>query len=268
MGMFERIERVSLPVRDASAAAEWYVRKLGFAVAGGEAGTGEAVLKVGDGETLLSLVERHPHRPLPHISKEGHTPHFNLFTPNANLRLADLRARGIRLTETVESPVLKCCEMYDVDDNVVGICYEKPTSRYFVPSAELLPPLFTKVLAVFIPAVDLERAIRWYVGTLGFTLVHHWGGGADLRIGDGETIATLIEIEPAAIGRLDLSTGEPFSYFTLKAADLEQAKARLEREGAETSPIRRSGPTCRFDVQDPEGWRIGVEEGRLPVFGR
>ncbi|MBW5448324.1 hypothetical protein GE107_19970 [Cohnella sp. CFH 77786] len=191
--MFERIDRVIVPVPDVRKASEWYEREFEFRIA--RRGAKEIDLQVHRGETLVTLVETagtEAFQPLAHLHRDGHVPCFNFYTHWEDLHLAWLRGRNVRTTDVMEVPWMNVCEMSDPDGNVLGICHEKESSLYHTAYPGPLPPMFHRVLAVFVPVANLEASIRWYEDVLGFTLHHHWGDGADLKVGAGETIVTMI----------------------------------------------------------------------------
>ncbi|MBB6671058.1 VOC family protein [Cohnella nanjingensis] len=256
--MFDRIDRVFLPVRSAAAAEAWYAGEFEFQVA--ERRGRETDLRIGDGEALLTLIETAPHAPLGFLHEGGHVPCYNFYTHWEDLHADWLHARGVRTTEAMNVPYMNVCEMFDPDGNAIGICHEKAESLYHTRHDGALPPMFHRVLAVFIPVRDLDASIRWYVETLGFTLHHHWGQGADLKVGDGETIATMIVMDPD-VHRGALRTAGESPYYSLRTPDLGSAYRTLRERGvAAERREAEPGGLLRFHVRSPEGVVIRVTE--------
>lgn len=261
--MLERIDRVLLPVRDAAQAAAWYEREFAFRPE--SLGEREACLRVGEGETALCLTERRPFRPLPHLHREGHVPCFNFYTHNEHLHAQRLRERGIEVLDPMDVPYMKVSEFTDSDGNVIGMCHERVQSLYFTPNLELLPPMFHRVLAVFLPVVDLEASIRWYVDALGFELYNHWGQGADLRVGQGQTIVTMIAMNRDIHRRaLDALAGTP--YFSLQTAHIERMYAHLRESAEPGHSVRMSAAGNELFLSDPEGLPLLIaDKERTPI---
>ncbi|WP_309121846.1 VOC family protein [Paenibacillus sp.] len=258
--MFDRIDRVILPARDASKAAERYEREFEFRVA--RRGSREIDLQVHRGETLLTLTEPEPgepFRPLPSLHSEGHVPCFNFYTHWEDLHRDWLGGRGLPTTEVMRTPHMNVCEMADGDGNVVGICHEKASSLYFTPPEGAPAPMFHRVLAVFLPVRDLEASVRWYTEALGFSLYHHWGDGADLKVGDGETIVTMIRMDEPTFRRAREGVRDR-PYFSLRTANIHETYRALAAIGATADRCAEQDGVSRFHARSPEGIRIRISE--------
>jgi len=264
--MFERIDRVILPARDAAKSAERYEREFEFAVA--RRGSREIDLRIHRGETLLTLTEPapgEPYRPLPHLHADGHVPCFNFYTHWEDMHRDWLASRGFPTTGAMTAPHMKVCELTDADGNVVGICHEKPSSLFHTPSEEAVPPMFHRVLAAFLPVRDLEASIRWYTETLGLTLFNHWGDGADLKVGGGETIVTMIRMDDPTFIQARKAIGDR-AYFSLQTARIHEAYRALAEHGATADRCVEQDGVCRFHARSPEGWIIRItEEERVRI---
>ncbi|WP_248924361.1 VOC family protein [Paenibacillus hamazuiensis] len=259
--MFDRIDRVMVPVRDVDRAAQWYEQMFGLRVISRSGN--EALLAVGRGETLLSLERSESGHTLGHLHREGHVPGFNFYTHWDHLHRAWLTLRGVETTEIMTTPHMNVNEFFDGDGNVVGLCHEKAGSLYYTPQEEAVPPIVHRVLAAFIPVRDLEASIRWYTGMLGFELCHHWGQGADLKVGRGETIVTMILMDEH-VHRNAVRMTEKLPYFSLQTTDIHRAYDALSDRCA--VPGRFSDAEGCFDVASPEGLVLRVRGGeRVPV---
>ncbi|MBD0382287.1 VOC family protein [Paenibacillus sedimenti] len=246
--MLNKIDRVFVPVSNLDRSIAWYEKEFGFKLL--EKNGDEAHLQVAEGETLLSLKLAAPHQPQRHLHEEGHVPCFNFYTHREHMNEKYFLERGIATTEVMDDPHMKVCEFADPDGNIIGICHERPTSLHHTPSTELMTPMFHRVLAVFLPVINLEAAIRWYTEVLGMTLHHHWGQGADLKVGSGETIITMIVMSPD-VHRKALQAVREKAYFTLQSDDVKGMHEKLQKSGTHTEDIHFSDGN--LSLKDPEG---------------
>ncbi|MFD1953021.1 VOC family protein [Paenibacillus thailandensis] len=260
--MLERIDRVILPVRDVASAARWYVETFRCSILSQSAT--EALLKVGEGETHLALVSDESGRALGYLDSEGHVPSFNFYTHWEHLHQAWLSLQGVRTTEIMRTSYMNVNEFYDPDGNVVGLCHEKESSLFYTPSEEEVPPLVHRVLAVFLPVLNLEASIAWYTRMLGFELIHHWGQGADLKVGSGETVVTMIVMNEEIHRQvIEKSAGSP--YFSLQTSDIERVYGSLCNVGAVTGK-RQPREGC-FEAVSPEGLVFIIRERHYEFAG-
>lgn len=265
--MLERIDRVILPVPDARLAAEWYAGEFEFQIA--RRGSKEIDLKICGGETWLTLSEpegQEPFRPLPHLDADGHVPCFNFYTHWEDLHSEWLESRGIRITDTMRTPHMNVCEMTDPFGNVVGICHEKENSIFYVPSPRPLPSMFHRILAVFLPVRDLDASIRWYSDVLGFRLCNHWEQGADLMIGEGETIVTMIRMEERK-HRQAVQAMNGRAYYSMQTSWIRDTYRQLREKGVSVGKCREEDGVNRFDVLTPEGLTLQISEKELVRIG-
>ncbi|WP_219837086.1 VOC family protein [Paenibacillus sp. R14(2021)] len=255
--MFERIDRVILPVMDVKRAAEWYVSELEFRIH--RCRGREIDLHVHRGETLLTLTEVLPFQPRPHLHLDGHVPCFNFYTHWEDLHLDWLRERGVRTSEVMLDPHMNVAEMEDPDGNVIGICHEKAGSLYHTPHEGPLPPMFHRVLAVFLPVRDLESSIAWYVGMLSFKLHHHWGQGADLTVGGGETIVTMIAMSEEVHCRTIAGMSD-IPYYSLQSDRIHETYRKLQERSVTADECSEQDGIVQFHVRSPEGLLIRISE--------
>ncbi|CAM4387706.1 VOC family protein [Paenibacillus tarimensis] len=267
--MIERIDKVMLPVPNAAAAAEWYVREFEFDIARIRERCVD--LRLTGGDTLLTLTEPEAGSvwsPLLHLDAEGHVPCFNLYTHWEDLHARWLNERGIQTTEALETPVMKVSELSDPYGNVVGVCHEKPESLFYKPYAKPVPPMFHHVLAVFIPVLELDSSIEWYTAMLGFKLHNHWGEGADLMIGSGETIVTMIQMSRESHEQAKTALrGRP--YYSLQTPNVHETYRALSGQGvrAVIPDHKCSGSMSRFNFISPEGLIVQISEKELIKIG-
>ena len=123
---------------------------------------------------------------------------------------------------------------------------------------------------VMIPVSDQDRALAFYVETLGFVK------RVDFEYADG---VRWVEVEPAGEGHpigLSLAVDEQPGIETRVAFntdDLEADRAELERRGADVGPILREGELVRWGgivlggippmclVRDPDGNSLLLVQG-------
>jgi catechol 2,3-dioxygenase-like lactoylglutathione lyase family enzyme len=261
--MFERIDRVMIPVPDVQQAAKWYVEEFEYRIA--RQGGREIDLQVHQGETMLTLLQTEqgqPSQPLLHLHESGHVPCFNFYTHWEDLHREWLVSRQVRITDKMVTPYMNVCEMTDPYGNVIGICHEKSSSLYYTPPEGPVPPMFHRVLAVFLPVRDLAASIEWYCECLGFTLHNHWGQGADLRVGNGETIVTMIVMGEEVCDQA-LRDLQGRAYYSLQTPRIHEAYRQLVDRGVVADPCRELDGVCRFQVRSPEGLVIQITEEEL-----
>jgi lactoylglutathione lyase len=116
----------------------------------------------------------------------------------------------------------------------------------------------TGVRAITIPVDDQEAALRFYVGTLGFTVLRdnptpNGGRWIELAPGHDNPVVTL---EPAAPGVTRAAIGIRFT-----TADAEAAHAALAAAGVATDEIIRwPGVPAMFAFHDPDGNAFSITE--------
>ena len=112
----------------------------------------------------------------------------------------------------------------------------------------------TQVGRVIIPVSDQDKALEFYVGTLGFEK------RADIPFGDGDR---WLEVAPAGSGaaialmppRPGQSPGNDQACIVFSTDDLDADHASLRERGVEVEePMGGEGPVPRmFFFQDPDG---------------
>lgn len=127
--LFDRIDRVFLPVKDLDGTAAWYERVLGLTLV--EHWDEGADFRVGSGESLLTLIHQEDAQPLGMIHEAAQAPHFNFKVSNVRRCYRWLQRRGVRLSELMENPWILCFNLWDPEGNLLGVCYEKPGSPYY-----------------------------------------------------------------------------------------------------------------------------------------
>jgi len=116
----------------------------------------------------------------------------------------------------------------------------------------------TGVRTVSIPVEDQDAALRFYAGTLGFTMLRDnptpsGGRWIELAPGGGNVIVTL---EPAAPATTRGAIGIRFT-----TGDAVAAHAALSAAGVDTDDILRwPGVPAMFAFRDPDGNAFSVTE--------
>lgn len=262
--MFKRIDRVILPVPDVRKAAAWYMREFEMRMVRDRGK--EIDLQVQEGEALITFMQCEKKLPLLHLDEQGHVPCFNLYTHWEDLHRNWLTTRSIQTTEIMTTPYMNVCEMVDCFGNVVGICHEKSNSLYYTQHEGAVPPMFHRVLAIFIPVYNLEASIRWYTDVLGFTLNHHWGEGADLKVGLGETIVTMIKMDEKT-HRHSLDSLQDRPYYSLQSDHIHEAYHQLAEIGVALDHCQEQGGLYSFHIRTPEGLTIRISEKEIIKIG-
>lgn len=116
----------------------------------------------------------------------------------------------------------------------------------------------TGIRAVSIPVEDQDDALRFYVGTLGFTTLRDAPtptGGRFIELAPGHT-SVVITLEPAAP---DVTRGAIGIRFT--TGDADNAHAALTAAGVDTDEILRwPGVPAMFSFRDPDGNAFSITE--------
>ena len=117
----------------------------------------------------------------------------------------------------------------------------------------------TDVGGVAVPVADQERALGFYVGTLGFEVrldVPMGDGGRWLQVAPPGGRVPVALVAAGADGRAGVDTG-----ITFTTGDVESDHAALEGAGADTDPVLRwPGVPLMFIVRDPDGNQLKVME--------
>ena len=120
----------------------------------------------------------------------------------------------------------------------------------------------TGVRAISIPVADQDAALRFYVGTLGFTVARDHptpGGGRWIELAPGRD-QPVVTLEPAAA---DVTRGAIAIRFSTDDADA--AHAALTAAGVDTDDVLRwPGVPAMFAFRDPDGNAFSLTETAAP----
>ena len=112
---------------------------------------------------------------------------------------------------------------------------------------------------VAVPVADQERALRFYLGTLGFEIrldVPMGDGGRWLQVAPPGGRVPVALVAAGEGGRVGVDTG-----ITFTTGDAEADHASLTGRGADTDPLLRwPGVPLMFILRDPDGNQVKVME--------
>jgi catechol 2,3-dioxygenase-like lactoylglutathione lyase family enzyme len=112
---------------------------------------------------------------------------------------------------------------------------------------------------VAVPVADQERALRFYVGKLGFEVrrdVPMGDGGRWLQVAPPGARVPVALVAAGEGGRVGVDTG-----ITFTTDDAEADHAALAWSGADADPLLRwPGVPLMFVVRDPDGNQIKIME--------
>ena len=119
---------------------------------------------------------------------------------------------------------------------------------------------------IYVPALDLDEAIKFYTETLGFELFRRWSpapgrGAAYVRLNG--ILLEMGQVLPE--NREKTLTGG--AKFGLEVSDLEGMLAELSAKGIEVlpeGPKMKSFAGRQVRIKDPSGWEIPLREWRAP----
>lgn len=117
--------------------------------------------------------------------------------------------------------------------------------------------LFERIDGVFLPVKELEESIKWYETVLGLKLLYKWPGGAGFKVGNGESLLGLIEVnefQPAFFKSKD----GIMHYFNFKTYDVERSRDILRERGIETTEIFDEGNIKILYFNDLNGNYLGL----------
>ena len=117
---------------------------------------------------------------------------------------------------------------------------------------------FTGVRTISIPVEDQDAALRFYTGTLGFTVVRDGplpNGGRWIELAPGRD-QPVVTLEPATPGVTRGAIGIRFS-----TDDAEAAHAALTAAGVDTDEVLHwPGVPAMFAFRDPDGNAFSLTE--------
>ena len=120
---------------------------------------------------------------------------------------------------------------------------------------------FSTISRVIVPVSDQDRAIDFYVGTLGLekTSDTPFGDGdrwVEVSTPEGETAIALANPTPGA------ATGGSMTGISLRTADVDAAHAHLRSHGTDVDEILRLEPPVppMFFFRDPDGNTLHVAQ--------
>lgn len=105
--------------------------------------------------------------------------------------------------------------------------------------------LFEGVDTVFYQVCDMDRAIGFYEGVLGFTLMRREGRDwAELKVGDQDL---------ALAGELATRPHQGGATVVLRTADIDALEAHLAAHGVQRGRIEDMGGARSLEISDPDG---------------
>ncbi|HEY3319429.1 MAG TPA: VOC family protein [Planctomycetota bacterium] len=116
--------------------------------------------------------------------------------------------------------------------------------------------MFIRFSHVMMYVTDLDRAVKWYSGILGFTPNFVAPGCyASLR---HDKMGCRIDLHPTEAGGKDVGFG-PIPNFAV--TNLDETLEALKAQGVKVGQPRREGGSPRFvTIWDSEGNALGLEE--------
>lgn len=117
-----------------------------------------------------------------------------------------------------------------------------------------------RIGAVFVPVLNIEKAIPWYKEKFNLNHVGTWPGnqGADFYFTDQRQYLTLVKVLEKPPVTFPDSTSFQNSYYNFTTADIETCHQELKQKGVTVTDIEEHGPIIGFDFFDLEGNKFGV----------
>ncbi|WEK56058.1 MAG: VOC family protein [Candidatus Cohnella colombiensis] len=125
-----------------------------------------------------------------------------------------------------------------------------------------------RVGAVFIPVIDLEESINWYLNVLELKLIDNWGAGASFSFNQGESLLALIKVEKVSPLKFAVNETQSNVYFHFETDDLAQLKRNFESKGIRITSLMDHGLMNELFIIDPSGNEITFfcEKSESPFY--
>lgn len=259
---FTSIGTVRIPVSDVTKSVKWYRERLGLTLIRSD--DHEAELNVYGGGTTVTLYKEVPTQPLGVLDDEGWTTVFNLRTLDPAATRSLLNDRGCETYAWLEGKYVTIFQINDPDGNRLGLCYERLASPYY-RETPWRTTLLDGVNALFVPVCDLEQSLEWYTNMLGFTVTNRWNNGADLRLGEEETLLTLLVYGDSAQVYAEKGGVSKRAYFCMLTDDLQETHRQLRERNGRPTDIVTTRHQLSCEITDPSGIRIAIAS-RVPVM--
>lgn len=113
---------------------------------------------------------------------------------------------------------------------------------------------------MFVPVLDVEKAINWYREKLDLNYVRTWLGnqGADFYFTEQKQYLTLVKVLERPPTTFPDSTNYQNAYYNFTTSDINSYHQELQRKGVQVSEIEDHGPIIGFVFYDLEGNVFGV----------
>jgi catechol 2,3-dioxygenase-like lactoylglutathione lyase family enzyme len=119
---------------------------------------------------------------------------------------------------------------------------------------------------IYVPALDLDESIKFYIEVLGFELFRRWQITPDRGAAYVRLNGILLEMgQVLPENREKTLTGG--ATFALEVSDLEGTLAKIRAQGVEVlpeGPLMKSFAGRQIRIKDPSGWEIPLREWRAP----
>ncbi|MCR8646009.1 VOC family protein, partial [Paenibacillus sp. N1-5-1-14] len=132
---------------------------------------------------------------------------------------------------------------------IVGKKQILPFKGGFSMSGQVIEQFVDRIDAVFLPVKNLQDSLVWYQSMFGFGL--RWSN---------ERMAGLAIAPNCGFHLVQISDFEPINKYTpfnFVVRDVEEVRAKLEKNGVAVSELRNGEPK-RFDLTDDNGNMISV----------
>nr|WP_255488043.1 VOC family protein [Ornithinibacillus hominis] len=117
-----------------------------------------------------------------------------------------------------------------------------------------------RIGAVFVPVLNVEKAIHWYKEKLGLHHVGTWpeNQGADFYFMEQRQYLTLVRVLEKPPTTFPDSTNYQNAYYNFTTTDIYSYHQELQQKGVTVTDVEEHGPIIGFDFFDFEGNKFGV----------
>lgn len=112
-----------------------------------------------------------------------------------------------------------------------------------------------KIGAVFVPVLDVEKAIVWYREKLELEHVGTWSGntGADFYFSDEKQYLSLVKVEEKQETEFAINAKHNNAYYNFTTTNIEAYHQQLHEKGLHVTEIKDHGAIISFEFYDLDG---------------
>lgn len=117
-----------------------------------------------------------------------------------------------------------------------------------------------RIGAIFIPVINLHKAIDFYSTKLNMNHVGTWPNdkGTDFYFNNEKQYVTLVKVEEKQPIQFMITAKDKISYFNFTTSDIVSYRKELMHKGVKVSELVDHGPVIGFDFYDSDENMLNV----------